>query len=125
MTTFDTLFFSFFNQIKKRYKQRSNTISVAYISLVQCSLVLLLGIFFSEFLAQMKVNTISSSKAWTLFILVSIALYFRNWMYYSGKKRKILNTKTKSNNPQYSIVSLILLPIVTIAIAILFLVKIS
>ncbi|GAA0736359.1 MULTISPECIES: hypothetical protein [Gaetbulibacter] len=125
MTTFDTLFFSFFNQIKKRYKQRSNTISVAYISLVQCSLVLLLGIFFSEFLAQMKVNTMSSSKAWTLFILVSIALYFRNWMYYSGKKRKILNTKTKSNNPQYSIVSLILLPIVTIAIAILFLVKIS
>ncbi|MEY8868037.1 hypothetical protein AB9K24_00920 [Meridianimaribacter flavus] len=125
MTTFDTLFFSFFNQIKKRYKQRSNTISVAYISLVQCSLVLLLGIFFSEFLAQMKVNTMSSSKAWTLFILVSIALYFRNWMYYSGKKRKILNTKTKSNNPQYSIVSLILLPIVTIAIALLFLVKIS
>ena len=125
MTTFDTLFFSFFNQIKKRYKQRSNTISVAYISLVQCSLVLLLGIFFSEFLAQMKVNTMPSSKAWTLFILVSIALYFRNWMYYSGKKRKILNTKTKSNNPQYSIVSLILLPIVTIAIAILFLVKIS
>ncbi|TDY10496.1 hypothetical protein [Meridianimaribacter flavus] len=125
MTTFDTLFFSFFNQIKKRYKQRSNTISVAYISLVQCSLVLLLGIFFSEFLAQMKVNTMSSSKAWTLFILVSIALYFRNWMYYSGKKRKILNTKTKSNNPQYSIVSLILLPIVTIAIAILFLIKIS
>jgi protein-S-isoprenylcysteine O-methyltransferase Ste14 len=125
MTTFDTLFFSFFNQIKKRYKQRSNTISVAYISLVQCSLILLLGVFFSEFLAQMKVNTMSSSKAWTLFILVSIALYFRNWMYYSGKKRKILNTKTKSNNPQYSIVSLILLPIVTIAIAILFLVKIS
>ncbi|TBV25081.1 hypothetical protein DMZ43_12255 [Meridianimaribacter sp. CL38] len=125
MTTFDTLFFSFFNQIKKRYKQRSNTISVAYISLVQCSLVLLLGIFFSEFLVQMKVNTMSSSKAWTLFILVSVALYFRNWMNYSGKKRKILNTKTKSNNPQYSIVSLILLPIVTIAIAILFLVKIS
>ncbi|WP_238155818.1 hypothetical protein [Meridianimaribacter sp. CL38] len=73
----------------------------------------------------MKVNTMSSSKAWTLFILVSVALYFRNWMNYSGKKRKILNTKTKSNNPQYSIVSLILLPIVTIAIAILFLVKIS
>ncbi len=125
MTTFDSLFFSFFNQIKKRYKQHSNTISVAYISLVQCSLVLLLGIFFSEFLAQMKVNTMSSSKAWTLFILVSIALYFRNWMYYSGKKRKILNTKTKTSSTQYSIISLILLPIVTIAIAILFLAKIS
>ncbi len=125
MTTFDTLFFSFFNQIKKRYKQRSNAISVAYISLVQCSLVLLLGVFFSEFLAQMKVNTMTSSKAWTLFILASIALYFRNWMYYSGKKRKILNTKTKTSSTQYSIISLILLPIVTIAIAILFLAKIS
>ena len=122
MTTFDTLFFSVFKHYKTTHKQKANTIAIAYLSLLQIALILVLGVFFSVFLEQMHVNTFSSSKAWTLFIMASVFVYFRNWMIYSGRKRKVLNAKTNKNKQTtYSIwlLWLLLLGCVLLAIVLL------
>jgi len=122
MTTFDIFFFSIFSYYKTRLKKKANTIAVFYISTLQIALIFLLGCFFAVFLNQIHVNTMSSSKAWTLFIITSAVIYFKNWIQYSGKKRMVLNAKTnKSKSQLYSIWLLWLLPIACIGLSIIIL----
>jgi len=112
MTTFDALFFHFFQHYKIKKSKKANTIATFYVTFLQCSLLLLLGIFFAGFFRQMHVATMSADKAWTLFILVSIFLYFKNWMQYGGRKRKVLNAKMlKKRKLSYNIWLLWLLPV--------------
>lgn len=55
MSFFDQLFFNVFNHLKKgRYKKSANDIAMFYITLVQGSFLLVLGVFFAEFFNQMK-----------------------------------------------------------------------
>ncbi|RKE98674.1 hypothetical protein [Ichthyenterobacterium magnum] len=118
----DQFFFSVFNHYKTRYKKHANTIAIAYITLLQSSLVLLLGVFFSVFLKQMNTTTMSSTKAWVLFFLTVLVIYFKNWLKYSGKTRKILNAKAnKSKSQGFNIFALFLLPFGLIFIALLLL----
>lgn len=122
MTTFDAIFFSVFKHYKTTHKQKANTIAIVYLSLLQIALILVLGVFFSIFLEQMHVNTFSASKGWTFFIMTSIFIYFRNWIVYSGRKRKVLNAKTNKNKqPIYSIRLLWLLLLGCISLAIILL----
>ena len=124
MTIFDQFALSVFNHYKPRFKRKANTIAVFYMSLLQCSLLLLLGVFFSEFFNQMKVNTMSSSNAWTLFVIASVIIYFKNWMVYSGKRRLVLNAKSnKKKYSSYNVWVLWMLPLGCIAISILLLNK--
>lgn len=112
MTTFDALFFRFFQHYKTKKSKKANSIATFYVTVLQCSLLLLLGVFFAGFFRQMHVNTMSDDKAWTLFILVAIFLYFKNWMQYGGRKRKVLNAKMlKKKKISYSIWLLWLLPV--------------
>ena len=121
MTIFDQLFFNSFNHYKKgSYKKNANIIATSYITLVQASLLLVLGVFFAEFFHQMHVATMTATKAWVLFVIVSIVLYFKNSIQYSGKKRKILNAKHMKNT-NHSIWILWLIPIVAVFLALLFL----
>ena len=63
----------------------------------------------------MHVNSMSSTKAWTIFILLSIALHFKNWINYSGRTRKVLNAKwNRIKTPKYSIPLLLVLPLLAI-----------
>ena len=122
MSVFDSLFFSVFQSSKTRFKKRSNAIGVLYITILQSSIILLLGAFFAAFFSQMKVNMMSSTKAWVLFGLTCLIVYFKNWIQYTGKKRNILNakrTRTKTNN--YSLGVIILLPLGCILLSILLL----
>ena len=113
MGTFDILFYHFFNHFKLKKNKKANSIATFYVTVLQCSLLLLLGVFFAGFFRQMHVDTMSASKAWTLFILVAIFLYFKNWMQYGGRKRKVLNAKIiKKKKLPYNIWLLWLLPIV-------------
>ena len=93
-------------------------------SLLQSSLLLLLGVFFSKFFNQMKVETMPSSNAWTLFVIASVIIYFKNWMVYSGKRRLVLSAKSNkmTHNP-YNVWVLWLLPLGSIALSILLLNK--
>lgn len=121
MTVFDQLFFNSFDHYKKgTYKKNANTIAVYYITLVQMSLLLVLGVFFAEFFSKMHVVTMSSAKAWTLFVVVSFFIYFKNWMRYGGKKRRVLNALPKKKT-DYNIWTLWLIPVVAVFLAFAFL----
>ena len=125
MTIFDQFALSIFNHYKPRLKQKANTIAVFYMSLLQSSVLLVLGVFFAAFFRQMKVETMSSSKAWTLFVITVIIIYFKNWMSFSGKKRLVLNAKqTKRKSQQHNIWVLWLLPSACIALSVLLLTKV-
>lgn len=117
MTTFDQLFFHFFQHYKTRKSKKANSIATFYITFLQSSLLLLLGVFFAGFFRQMHVDTMSASKAWTLFVLVVVFLYFKNWMQFGGRKRKVLNAKMlKKKKLSYNIWLLWLLPIVVLGL---------
>ncbi len=122
MTIFDKLFFSVFSQYKTRYKKKANTIALAYTSVLQITLLFLLGCFFAAFFSQMNYNAMSSEKAWIAFILLSIGVYFTNWLKYNGKTRKILNAKlNKKKTQQYNIKMLLALPFICVGFGFLFL----
>ncbi|MBJ7879447.1 hypothetical protein [Gelidibacter salicanalis] len=121
MTIFDQLFFNSFNYYKNTaYKNKANRIAIIYITLVQASLLLVLGVFFGEFFQQMHVDTMSRTNAWVLLAVASFILYFTNWIQYSGKKRKIMNANQKKKTG-YGIFTLWLIPVVAVFLAVLFL----
>ncbi len=122
MTIFDKFFFSIFLSYKKRFKQKANTIALLYISLLQITLIFLLGCFFAAFFSQMHFDTMSSEKAWTVFVLISIGIHFTNWIKYNGKTRKVLNAKfNKKKTPEHNIYKLWALPLLCIGFGLFFL----
>ncbi len=117
MTTFDTLFLHFFKFYKDKKNKKANRIATVYVTFLQATLLLLLGVFFAGFFSQMNVSTMSSTKAWTLFVLVVVFLSFKNWMNYGGKKRNVLNSKMlKKKKLPYNILLLWFLPFVLLAL---------
>lgn len=92
-----------------------------YVTFSQCSLLLLLGVFFAKFFRQMNMYTMSSDKAWTLFVLVVVFIYFKNWMQYTGKRRMMINAKmVKKNKTQTNIWLLWVLPVATLGLTYVF-----
>ncbi|MDA9028516.1 hypothetical protein N8008_00315 [Flavobacteriaceae bacterium] len=121
MNFFDQLYLTIFNRFKGRYKQKANTIALYYTSILQIALLFLGGVFFIKFLEQMKVVVMSSSNTWILFVLASLILHFKNWVNYSGRKRRVLNAKLSNKKDLgYSMLILIALPIAITALSILF-----
>lgn len=94
----DEYFFRIFQHYKPKHKAKANNIALLYILVLQASLVLLIGSFFMLFFKQMHVDVLSTTKAWTLYILAIMFLLFRNWIYYTGKNRKVLNSKLKKSS---------------------------
>ncbi len=120
MSIFDSLFFNIFNHYKTKHKKRSITIAVLYLTLLQLSIILVLGVFFAAFFNQMNIDTMSSEKAWALFIVTSFIVYFKNWIQNSGRKRSVINAKlSKRKSRHYNIWLLWLLPVCCIALSIL------
>ncbi|AUP79787.1 hypothetical protein [Flavivirga eckloniae] len=114
MNLFDVLFYNIFSRYKAKYKQKANTIAITYVSVFQCSLLLLLGVFFAGFFRQMHMVTISREKAWILFALIAVFIFFKNWMQYTGKRRMMINAKMNKKKAQhYSLWLLWLLPLAT------------
>ncbi|GGZ84769.1 hypothetical protein [Algibacter mikhailovii] len=117
MTTFDNFFFHFLQYYKTKKNKKATRIATFYITFLQSSLLLLLGVFFAKFFKQMHVETMSSTKAWTLFTLTVIILYFKNWMQYGGKKLKVRGAKMLKNKKlNYNIWMLWLLPFIILAL---------
>jgi len=112
---FDTYYISIFNYYKESLGKRSLKVALFYITFLELSITLALAAFFMAFANQMKMQVMSSTKFWVLFALIALFIVFKNWMRYNGKKRNILNAKSKLNNT--SIYLLWLLPIGCFAIA--------
>ena len=122
MSLFDQLFFNIFNHYKAKHKKRSINFAVLYISILQISLIFLLGVFFAAFFRQMNVDTMSSENAWILFIITAFIIYFKNWIQFSGRKRSVINAKlSKRKTKQFNIWLLWFLPVCCIALAIILL----
>ena len=122
MTVFDQFFYFIFTKYKARYKRKANTIALCYTSILQITLLFLLGCFFAAFFSQLHFETMSSDKAWTLFVLASIGIHFKNWIKYNGKTRKIMNAKlNRKKAPKYNLILLIALPFICIGMGIIFL----
>jgi len=118
MSIFDSLFFNVFKYYKDTKSKKANQLATVYISILQCAILLLLGVFFAGFFNQMHMDTISQDKGWTLYILASIFLFFKNWIQYTGRKRSVLNAKMmKRRSRSYSIFMLWLLPVACIVLA--------
>ena len=121
MNFFDQLYLTVFNRFKGRYKQKANTIALFYTSVLQIALLFLGGVFFIKFLEQMKVVVMSSSNMSILFVMIAVFIHFKNWVNYSGRKRRVLNAKLSSKKDLgYSTFVLIVLPIAIIALSVMF-----
>lgn len=117
MSIFDVFFLNLVLHFKNKKNKKAIKIATIYVSILQCSLLLLLGVFFAGFFKQMNVQTMSSSKAWTLFTIVVTGVFFKNWMQYSGKKRNLLNAKRLQQKKQtYSIWMLFVLPFIVLGL---------
>ncbi|MFP4844403.1 hypothetical protein [Winogradskyella sp. PE311] len=105
----DNYYISVFKYYKKSIGKRSIALALVYINLLELSLILVICTFFMAFAKQMKIITMTSQKFWILFSMVSLFIVFKNWMRYNGKKRNVLNAKTKAKRT--SIYLLWLLPL--------------
>jgi len=120
MSLSDQFFFNIYNYYKKSYKKLASRIAVIYINILQVSVLLLFGMFFSVFFEQMNVDFMSSEKAWILFVIAAIIICFKNWIQYSGKKRKVMNAKISSKKSKsYPILLLWALPVICIALTVI------
>jgi len=120
MTLFDKFFFSVFKHYKDAQNKKANQFATIYISVLQCTLILLFGVFFAGFFNQMNVNTLSQDKAIILFVLACVFIFFKNWMQYAGRKRKVLNAKMlKSKSLGYNIWLIWLLPFVCLGLSLI------
>jgi hypothetical protein len=105
----DRYYITVFNFYKKSLGKRSLLLALLYINVLELSIILTFSTFFMAFAKQMKIITMTSTKFWMLFCLGSIFIVFKNWMRYNGKKRIVLNAKSKAQ--KISIYLLWLLPI--------------
>lgn len=122
MNFFNQLYLTVFSRFKGRFKQKANTIALFYTSALQIALLFLGGVFFIKFLEQMKVVVMSGSNAWLLFIMTAVFIHFKNWLSYSGRKRRVLNAKLSNKKGlEYSLFMLIVLPVGIIGLALLML----
>lgn len=112
MNYFNRLYLTTFNRFKARFRQKANTIALFYVSIVEIAIILLLGIFFIKFLDQMKVIIMNGTNGWLLFIILALFIHFKNWLSYSGRKRRILNAKLSiKKDLEFSLFVLISLPL--------------
>ena len=112
MNYFNRLYLTTFNRFKARFRQKANTIALFYVSIVEIAIILLLGICFIKFLDQMKVIIMNGTNGWLLFIILALFIHFKNWLSYSGRKRRILNAKLSiKKDLEYSLFVLISLPL--------------
>ena len=113
----DQFYISFLNTSKKRFGKAALNFSLFYISILEICIVLMLGSFFGAFGSQLHMPLMSSLKTWTLFSLISIFIIVKNWLRYTGKRRLILTAKSSR---KHSLFILIILPILCLAMALLF-----
>ncbi|MFL0353361.1 hypothetical protein [Xanthomarina sp. GH4-25] len=120
MTLFDSLFFNVFKHYKDAKSKKANQIATIYISILQCAILFMLGVFFAGFFRQMHMDTMSPDKAWFLFVLIAVFMFFKNWIQYAGKKRKVLNAKMlKKKSQNYPIFMLWLLPVACVLLGLI------
>jgi hypothetical protein len=113
MSILDQLYHSFYSRLKLRYRRKSTSfLALFYVTIVQFLLLVITALFCYGFSRQMHFQLISDSvNVYVLSVLTALVIYFKNWLYYSGKKRSILKAKyNKTKNTHYSFFTLFFIP---------------
>lgn len=109
---FDNIFYSVFKLLKPKFGKRANNLAIIYLSILQILLVLVIGIFLKAFLSNMNQRFLSDDKFLILSIVAAILIFLKNWIQYSGRKRKVKNTKiSQSKDRTFSVYGLVLFPV--------------
>ena len=98
MSLFDILYFRVFEFYRNRKNKKAASIAWWYISLFQSALVLVVGILLAEFIDAMQMRSMDAEKAWTVFFLVTLILFGKNYVQYNGKKRNVLRAQISRQN---------------------------
>ena len=115
---FHNLFYAAFHHFKTIYGKNANKMAITYIALVECCVLLVAGMFFAVFLSKMHVDLPSGTDLWLIFFAACFFIFIKDWVQYSGKKRRVLNTKSKhSRQNTYSLFALLLLPVGSLILA--------
>lgn len=93
-------------------------LALYYVSFLELSFYALIATFFAAFTSQMRLGIMSTSKAIILSVLVILFVCFKNWMRYNGKRKNILNAKSKRR--KLKLWQLIALPLVCLLLALIF-----
>ncbi len=124
MNIFDALYFSIQKQYRPKYRQKANQFALWYVSLLQFGLLLLIGAVIAHFLKGMHTAGLDEGKAWLLYGMTCLFIGFKNWMGYSGRKRKVMIAKgRKKPTGDYKAWMLWLLLIGVFALALLLLMQ--
>ncbi|WP_299525315.1 hypothetical protein [Winogradskyella sp.] len=115
----DRYYISVFNHYKKKLGKQSLRIAMFYINLLELSILLALAAFFVAFTNQMRFLNVSSSKFWTIFVIISVFVVFKNWMRYNGKRRTVLNAQLKGKTTSIYLLWFLPLGCLIIAFALL------
>lgn len=116
---FDLLYISFLNFLKPKFGRKAMPLALLYICFTEIAFYGLLASFFAAFANQMNIGNITTSKAVSLIIVVSLCICLKNWMRYNGKRRMILNAKSKKQKIQYW--QLVVLPLICIGLTVILL----
>lgn len=115
---FDSFYISFLNYLKPKFGRKSMTLAFHYISIVEIAFYALLACFFAAFSNQLNIVKISPEKAITISVLCVLFIYGKNWMRYNGKRRMVLNAKSRKAKVEKW--KLAVLPIACIVLAVVF-----
>lgn len=119
MEIFNHLFVAVYKHYKTANNKKATRNATIYISVLQCALLLLLGVFFVAFAKQMHVSTIAREKLWFILVLAIGFIFLKNWLQYTGRKTKVLQAKMLKSNQKQNIYLLWFLPIACMALAII------
>src|SRR5690606_20694868 len=115
-------FFNVFKHYKDAKSKKANQIATMYVSILQVAILLVLSVFFAGFFNQMNMDTMSQDKAWFLFVLVAVFIFFKNLIPYVGRKRKVFNANIiNKKSANYSIFLLWLLTFACIILVVVIL----
>lgn len=117
-TMLDRFYISFLKKTKPRYGRKSISLSLYYICIVEIAFFVLLAVFFSAFATQLNIVKMSTEKVLIIAVLAIIFICFKNWMRFNGKRRNILNAKSKFKTIETW--KLILVPMVCILMSVVF-----
>jgi hypothetical protein len=109
---------SFLNLTKSKFGKKALALSFYYICIVELSFYTLLIVFFTAFATQLNMIPMQVSTAIVLLFLVTLFVFLKNYIRYNGKRRNVLNAKSKTYKLQFW--KLILAPVVCLVLAIVF-----
>ena len=115
---FDTFYIGLLNNLKPMFGKKAMGYALYYINITEVSFYALVACFFAAFASQLNIGKISSEKALILSVLFVLFICLKNWMRYNGKRRNVLNAKSKRVKLKFW--KLILLPVACIILAIVF-----